>query len=786
MGWDNVNLYLLILLHMWICSQASLVVDVNCWWNQALPVVENVAVVCNTSAQGSTDRCELCQLYIIMHEQTHYLPSACANTIKTIHIPVASEHLVNIDCKLVCQDNKDEPCRVTGRGGYPPFPPSRPDCSIEDLEEGDIHCSWERSNEPMIPTIYILHWQDCDENVNSRESDSENGVIKRAEYMKNTDIGVWVTAKNLLGSAQSEVSVFNTGYITRPDAPYITNHTSQPLEIFWEMDCEMLSFSDIKCQVQYHALEDKDWTEVDDYQVTFLLEEPQPFTEYKFRVRCHCGEEEVMSHWSTVYSVRTPPAAPTGQLDVWTDCAPNSNTSSCNVFWKEMPPSQAKGEVNYYVVTLKLDNGKENKLVTRQRRDTDSQHPDENGCHQLRHFPLQPGVKGVFVSANTSMGMSDPTFMAFPVMAQTTPEVNLSVMGENHKLFVTWSEPSQFSESLLEYVVQHMSVELPHTPCLNWVKVNRTQRSVTLTGEFRNYTAYNVSLFAVINNHSTFLKSAIAYTLQGVPPEVPQFHVKNISHSSVTLMWIPIPVHESNGVILQYSVGLNETKKVLTKSKISGVNVSSDRTSVQLLELQPAQQYHAWVSAVTSTGEGVRSITTFSTTDEPGYVTPVLLAIIILLPLFILILLFAFVFLLWTLSPTWCFPKIPDPLNSKSFKHANFQHVWPGYCSTSESSLKISELEILENLAPTTPTHPSETELVDEEPHQKQRDGIQRLESEKSKSGSVSEHGGWTKDYSEVVDTDEEEEGGDGEEEKDEDWVEQNCVSDYERHFMPS
>ncbi len=35
------------------------------------------------------------------------------------------------------------------------------------------------------------------------------------------------------------------------------------------------------------------------------------------------------------------------------------------------------------------------------------------------------------------------------------------------------------------------------------------------TGDFRNYTAYNVSLFAVFNNHSTFLKSAIAYTLEG-------------------------------------------------------------------------------------------------------------------------------------------------------------------------------------------------------------------------------------------------------------------------------
>jgi len=43
----------------------------------------------------------------------------------------------------------------------PPSSPSRPDCAIEDLDEF-IHCSWTKSNEPMIPTIYTLHWKDCD------------------------------------------------------------------------------------------------------------------------------------------------------------------------------------------------------------------------------------------------------------------------------------------------------------------------------------------------------------------------------------------------------------------------------------------------------------------------------------------------------------------------------------------------------------------------------------------------------------------------------------------------
>lgn len=61
--------------------------------------------------------------------------------------------------------------------------------------------------------------------------------------------------------------------------------------------------------------------------------------------------------------------------------------------------------------------------------------------------------------------------------------MNLSVIGENQTLQVSWHVHPQFSESVLEYVVQYVSV-VPYHPCLNWVRANRTQRSVTITGGF--------------------------------------------------------------------------------------------------------------------------------------------------------------------------------------------------------------------------------------------------------------------------------------------------------------
>ncbi len=120
-----------------------------------------------------------------------------------------------------------------------------------------------------------------------------------------------------------------------------------------------------------------------------------------------------------------------------------------------------------------------------------------------------------------------------------------------------------------------------------------------------------------------------------------------------------------------------------------------------------------------------------------------------------------------------------------------FQHAWPQLCSPSELNIKISELEIVEKLPRDTPTPPSETEpdtfLINVKPQDVQQpNGLGRTneggdEPEESNRGSVLKHDRWAKEYSEMVDTDEEKDGGDEEE-----WWDQQCVSDYERHFLPS
>lgn len=106
-------------------------------------------------------------------------------------------------------------------------------------------------------------------------------------------------------------------------------------------------------------------------------------------------------------------------------------------------------------------------------------------------------------------------------------------------------------------------------------------------------------------------------------------------------------------------------------------------------------------------------------------------------------------------------------------------------------------MEVEENLIPIAVAPTIETTLekhsLDTGPQQDQiPDGVHREvedgenieESVEPKREIIAERDGWGKDYSEMVDTDEDE-GGDDDDD-DEEWVEQHCVSDYERHFMPT
>ncbi len=90
-------------------------VDVNCWWNKALPLGHNVSVLCHMSTRGRANSCGLCQLYVIKLDHRHQFASTCASTKETFNFSIAAEHRECIRC--MCNGNTAETCNVTVRGG---------------------------------------------------------------------------------------------------------------------------------------------------------------------------------------------------------------------------------------------------------------------------------------------------------------------------------------------------------------------------------------------------------------------------------------------------------------------------------------------------------------------------------------------------------------------------------------------------------------------------------------------------------------------------------------------
>ncbi|TSO37046.1 Relaxin-3 [Bagarius yarrelli] len=723
----------------WGCSKTSVGAAVKCWWRRVSSVSANVSIECQADPQGATLKCDLCHQHAVSFKPTaQFLQTRCSHMTASFSALMDAQKMQNADCTLHCPGHTTVPCMV--QKGYPP-----PTCLVPFYEdEENIHCNWTGSHDPSIPTNFTLHWRDVAENGYNGDIDvgnSDGGIIPRDKYPAHQYIKVWVSATNTLEKLDSETLIIHTQSIIQPAPPSIISHNSEPLEFFWDVPDDTEHLGQWQCKVQYRKQCDQEWTEVEDtYEVSFILEDAVPFTTYKFRVRCRHDSDmrAVMSDWSSEYLAETPVAAPVGVLDVWSDCDSLSSESSCTVLWKEMPKQQARGNIDSYVVTMKLSNGsvlningsvyttaeactqceqvtirKEppNLLSQAQQSFLMCPQEQEQSCFHYCHLrvPVKE-VKCIGVTASTAGGRSTPAFVALPSTGPEHPAVMLEVRGGSQELNVSWSSLSDPNQ---EYVVQYSPVGPPHNQCLNWVKVQKNLTFVTLRGQLSDYTAYNVSLFAVVNNRSCLLKSAIAYTVEGVPPEVTNFQAVPTSPNSVNLTWTPVSANMSRGHVTQYVVGV----------KNSGVGI------------------------ITST------------------------IVIIVVPFLIIVLAAAIV---CKLKKPKCM-NVPDPSNSSSFKQLNNQswQSWPVLSASMENGPTISHVIVVPE-----PEINYEFKVRESNKHQENdHSGNKELQRNIS-NNSMPCH---QKEYSQMIDDSDEE----GRQYEDEEWNEEPFSSDYEKHFLP-
>ncbi|KAJ8398718.1 hypothetical protein AAFF_G00419150 [Aldrovandia affinis] len=670
---------------------------VACLWEEYFHIGQNVSGACQVGS--ALPGCGGLSLHLTADGKPvlayHYTNDSAHFTV-----PAPAEGTLHLRCGVTCAGLKlNSYCDITLQGGYPPSPVSRPVCHILLNITEDVHCSWNPGYQPLLPTSFTLHWEQREQRVYGEQrvaGDNMIGIIHRGDF-RHGAMSVWVTANNSLGAVQSETVSFDTIDIVKPHAPTITQHFVQPLEILWNLECDPSSFMtenlDRSCEVQYRIRGEQAWTEGDyDSQDSFLLLDPQPFSVYEFRVRCAClGKDAVRSTWSHIYSVQSAEGVPDGKLDIWSDCDDESDGQlECAIVWKSPSHSVAQGKVLGYVVTLEHNAGDPDvmNLSTEELGCGEgAEHMEGLFVHCFPHRITLQGIKGVYLTAYTSQGATDPAPLALPTTGPYSLSADVAVVKVGRGFNVSWVPPSHLTEDV-QYVVQCKEAGLHSMQGFYWIKVNGTQKSIILTGDFKNYIPYNISLFSVITNRWCLLGSAIAYTVQGVPPKVTGFKVSQNSPSDVILTWEHIPLTQMRGVILRYHLGQDNHTEY---------NVSGSRNSLLISGLQPGQAYQVWICAESEAGQGPRQYHHFITTASPDYIicTVVPLMLILVFGVLLLSLCCSHSVVQYLKRLGGCWEKVPDPTNCRLIQQVQRNNDMPEFFFLPESIQWPSHLEVI-------------------------------------------------------------------------------------------
>ncbi|XP_056258620.1 interleukin 12 receptor, beta 2a, like [Seriola aureovittata] len=673
----------------------------------------------------------------------------------------------------------------------PPTHPSLPECYFPCDEEScnvDIHCAWDPGPDPHFTTNYSLHWEPAISKggyVNSQTSSS--AVIVREDFANHGKIRVWVKAENLHGSFTSPVVDLNIADINKPPPPNIKLRQQKSIEIEWHSFCDELGFSEGVCYVRNRIEADRVWLEYDSGLLRMhMIESPQPCTIYEIQVRCACATG-LISDWSTIHRIKSTETDPLGKPDIWWDCGTSPASFNCALTWKNLAASQACSVLGY-TVTRFYNNGTTVSITV-----------ESGGLCNKMQCHLNTSLKDVSsfnVSAFNTYGATEPSHLVMPVPGKEKNEQVIQLNMNEVNLTVSWDLPSQHTDNLKEYVVQYKQAGCPTGKGFDWIKVKKNQ-TVFFKGPFKKVTPFQVSLFSVSHSLEVHhLSSVIGYSLEGTPSRVRSFKVFPVAPTQVKLSWEPVPLFERNGVIQYYQIRLN-------RQNVYNVSATQhENKNFELKHLSPGQEYEVSIRAVTVAGPGANVTTKFKTEQDENFVH-LIPAVLVPSLVFLLVVICILVLLCCCRGEkvcplvTSCFcEKVPDPSNSHIFRQMKHQIndslAW--ICiPVNEQHPNISMLEVVEIQPGAFMSSPEKTSDTDGLTRPILRDGCSQMDCQDDQSeNAVLKQGGRTdhrygrKEYSKMVDSDEER---DKEEDRDDCWSssdEEQLTSGYEKHFMPT
>ncbi|XP_070776836.1 interleukin-6 receptor subunit beta-like [Enoplosus armatus] len=468
-----------------------------------------------------------------------------------------------------------------------PRPPRLIGCVF--LNRANVTCRWEAGDTPV--THYTLQVQRMSRAEASTTNSYQNTFTCNTSDTSCTAISgssvrftfcITVTAHGHSGyriKSQRRCQPGRTEVILPPSTLNSVKPVAgrpQCLNVVWRRKLAEFPVSDpeikagnLVSQIEFTAQGQLD-VQVNNVTVTdysFLVCLFRPDTSYTVRLRhSYQGPESPWSRWSNACQGRTAEDAPSAAPAFWrrVNQTDQDGWRHISLLWKPLPRFLAHGRVLFFNVTCQTESAQ---VLN-----------DRGSCRDLPHtstscdLRLPAGRCSCALTASTSAGTSPEARMWLLGTSETEPpppsQFTVSPLNVSG-LDVRWAAPADWSTS--SFVVEWSAVSEKNSSVLHWERLNSSCTALVITEGVKPMERYVVSVKALYGERGAGQNSTVhIYTRQGAPSAGPIVEVRQISSSTVELIWGPVPVELLHGFLRNYTLCYKPANQPARRVFVSG------------------------------------------------------------------------------------------------------------------------------------------------------------------------------------------------------------------------
>ncbi|XP_072211605.1 granulocyte colony-stimulating factor receptor isoform X2 [Excalfactoria chinensis] len=282
--------------------------------------------------------------------------------VSELRVPQLNHPQAKLWCCVEWNGTKQRVGMAEIRAGYPPGKPSNLSCLL-DLGDYGLTCRWQQGADGHLPTNVMLKCAmsrspavTCCTPQNGRSQ----CTVPRRLLQLYRPMELWVTASNVLGTAESERLRIDPMDVAKLDPPTLQSVHSVPpqtncVTLTWAL-APRSAHMELCCELRYRAAVDPSWDVVTGIAGHAGTVQHCKFLFgmlYHFQMRCRRDSARgYWSEWSLGRNYTTHEKAPEGKLDAWWSTQQAMGRMEVQLRWKAPRPQEANGRVLGYRVTL--------------------------------------------------------------------------------------------------------------------------------------------------------------------------------------------------------------------------------------------------------------------------------------------------------------------------------------------------------------------------------------------------------------------------------------------------